>query len=676
VKQFLGFAIPGVPFGCTYALFAIGLILTYQGTGVFSFAFAAQAYASAFVFSILTLNEHWPVWLAFLVSVVVLAPAIGLAFDYFLFRHIPNTNGMAKLVTSIGLLVGIPSLLTVIFTNQPFYGVPSILFNPNNVYFHLFGLHEVPLNGTFLSTVLVTAVVLLAMVVLMRFTNLGLKMRATVENRRLVQLDGINSNRVVAYAWAISSLLAGLAGVLLAPQFAQLEPENYITLMVAAFAAAAWGVLRSMPIAALVAIGLGVVEFTAQGYLPTGGILYDSVLPVLPVIALVAALLFVPGMRSLDDTRDPLASVNAPTPPTAAASRTPTMDKIIRVTWYVVLVAFTVSMLTWMPRTWEGVFNQGIAFSVIFLSITLITGMGGHLSLAQATLAGIGAFTAGQLARHFGLSLLVGGIVGAGLAAAVAVILALVSLRLKGLGLTLMTLAAALVFDQAVFSRTAINGGQSGLSLQSKWAGLGIFNPNGHSLFIVGMVVLIVVTLAILQLRKGTIAHYLGAMRGSETAAAGIGINLTWLRVLIFALSGAVAAIGGTIYSLYQTNVNANSFNYELSLVFVVVVVITGVSTVEGAIAAGVGLTIIEQLVTYLPGRFGGESLVFMLFAFGALTYASHPEGVLEFEKRTWTARFERVFLTKEVAPSVAPSRDDPTGHRSSLPASGAGFHH
>ena len=95
------------------------------------------------------------------------------------------------MVTSIGLLVGIPSLLTVIFTNQPFYGVPSILFNPNNVYFHLFGLHEVPLNGIFLSTVLVTAVVLLAMVVLMRFTNLGLKMRATVENRRLVQLDGI-----------------------------------------------------------------------------------------------------------------------------------------------------------------------------------------------------------------------------------------------------------------------------------------------------------------------------------------------------------------------------------------------------------------------------------------------------------------------------------------------------
>ena len=140
MEQFLGFAIPGVPYGCTYALFAIGLILTYQATGVFNFAFAAQAYTSAFVFTILTQNDHWPVWLAFIVSVVVLAPPLGLAFDYFLFRRIPNTNAMAKLVTGIGLLVGIPSLLTVIFTNHPIYGVPSILFNPNDVYFHLFGL--------------------------------------------------------------------------------------------------------------------------------------------------------------------------------------------------------------------------------------------------------------------------------------------------------------------------------------------------------------------------------------------------------------------------------------------------------------------------------------------------------------------------------------------------------
>jgi hypothetical protein len=136
-----------------------------------------------------------------------------------------------------------------------------------------------------------------------------------------------------------------------------------------------------------------------------------------------------------------------------------------------------------------------------------------------------------------------------------------------------------------------------------------------------------------------------------------------------------VAGIGGTIYSLFQTNVNANSFNAELSLVFVVVVVTTGVSTVEGAIQAGIGLTVIEQLVTYLPGRFGGNSLVFVLFAFGALTYASHPEGVLEFQKLTWTTRFDRLFFTKGSPPGLAAARDGGPSPGTALPATGVGPH-
>ena len=123
------------------------------------------------------------------------------------------------------------------------------------------------------------------------------------------------------------------------------------------------------------------------------------------------------------------------------------------------LAAFIVSMLTWMPKTWENVFNAGLAFSVIFLSITLITGMGGQLSLCQAILAGVGAFTAAQLANHLGLNLLLGGLVGAVAAGVVAVVLALASLRLRGLGLALMTIAAALFFDNAVFPQLSISNG-------------------------------------------------------------------------------------------------------------------------------------------------------------------------------------------------------------------------
>src|SRR5208282_5244932 len=161
----------------------------------------------------------------------------------------------------------------------------------------------------------------------------------------------------------------------------------------------------------------------------------------LPFLVLMAALLIVPGLRRLDRTKDPMTSIDPPTPPTIASTRAPQLDRVVKILWYVLLAAFVVSMLTWLPTTWENVFNAGLVYSIIFLSITLITGMGGQLSLAQATLAGVGAFTSAQLANHLGLSFFVGGLVGALVGAAVATVLALASVRLRGLGLALLTVA-------------------------------------------------------------------------------------------------------------------------------------------------------------------------------------------------------------------------------------------
>ena len=163
MEQFLGYAIPGIPYGCVYAIVAVGLVLTYQTTGVFNFAFGAQAFMSAYVFAILTQNENFPVWAAFLLSVVVLAPAFGLLLDRFLFRRIPNTNTTAKLITALTLLVGIPALLPVLLGNENFYDVAPILFNPDNVYLRLAGY---PVNGDDLSAIVVVVMVLLALVAL------------------------------------------------------------------------------------------------------------------------------------------------------------------------------------------------------------------------------------------------------------------------------------------------------------------------------------------------------------------------------------------------------------------------------------------------------------------------------------------------------------------------------
>ena len=288
MEQFVGFALPGVPYGCTYALVAICLVLTYQATGVFNFAFGAQAFASAFVFTYLTQLHNWSGFEAFLVSVVLMGPVVGYAFDRLLFRNIANSNSVAKMVCSLALLVGIPSLLPVIFGPQNLDATATILpfFNPNVVYFDLWGT---PINGIYLSSISVTVVVLVLLTILLRYTSLGLQMRAAVESRRLVQLDGVNANGVVAVAWIVSSFMASLAGVLLAPVFGAFNQDDYITLTVTAIAAAAWALLRSIPIAAGVGLLIGVATTVLQGYIPPNSFWNAAVVPALPFVIIIAA---------------------------------------------------------------------------------------------------------------------------------------------------------------------------------------------------------------------------------------------------------------------------------------------------------------------------------------------------------------------------------------------------
>jgi branched-subunit amino acid ABC-type transport system permease component len=641
VGQFLSYAIPGIPYGCTFAIVAVGLVLTYQATGVFNFAFGAQAYVSAYVYALLT--EHgMNRFGAFAVSVLLLAPLLGLLFDRLLFSRIARANVTAKIVSALGLFVGLPSLLAVVFGSATRYAPPSVLFNPATVYFHV---GSTPINGIELATVIVTVVVVVALMVLLRYTAYGLKMRAAVESGRLLELDGVNASAVVSSAWMISSLLAGLAGVLLAPQYPTVSSNTYAVLLVAAIAAAALGALRSIPLALVGGIALGVVEGLASGYFAPGSILHTGLLPAIPFLALVFLLLFLPGMRSLDEPNDPLSSVDPPIPPSITTTRSRDIDRVVRVGRWALAIFFVFSVLTWVPGNWVFTLSTGIALSTIFLSITLITGMGGQLSLCQATFAGIGAFAAGQLALHAGLPILLGAVTGALLAAVIGAVAALPALRLRGLPLALLTLSFALLADYVAFPPSWAGGPVTGLNVPRPQIGpINFATSSTRAFFLLALVMLVLASTVVLLIQRGTLGRFLGAMRGSPVGAASIGINLSWTKVLLFALSAGLAGLGGAVYGSLQQVVTPVDFNYEFSLIFVVVVVTTGVNTVEGAIQAGIGFVVIQQLLSYLPGRAGSGSLTVLLFALGALTYARHPEGVVEYQKRIWTERFEGLF--------------------------------
>lgn len=639
MSNFLNYALPGIPYGCDFALIAVGLVITFRATGVFNLAFGAQAFAAAFVFDLLVRSQGLPVWAAFVVSVLIISPALGLALDRFLFRHIPTASTTAKVVSAVGLLIAIPQTLPILFGTSTRLNPPNLWLNPNTIEFHVF---STPVNGGEVSTMVITVAVVVGIVAMFKWTAIGLEMRAVVESRRLSQLQGIDAPRVAATAWALSSTLAGLAGVLMLPLTAELIPQDplqFTALLVAGLTAAAIATMRSVPIAFLAAIALGVVEHVIEGYVPSGT-LHQAVVPAFPFVVLVAALLFNRGLRTLELNTDPLSGVDPPPAPPSMSLRDPRLVVPMRWGWRLVLAAFVVSALTWVPDFWVTSLAQGIVLSIVFLSVTLITGMSGQLSLCQASFAGIGAFTAGQLAVHSGMSVLVGALLGAVIAAAAGGLIAVLSVRISGLLLTLVTLSFALFADQFLFQYSWSGGGLAGVNVPRPKIGPIDF-ASDRTFLLLGLVVLALVMGLVVLVQRGTTGRFLAAMRGSPVGAASLGISLTRAKVVVFLLSAGVAGLGGALYgSLYQT-VSAQTFVYAYSLVFAVAVITTGSRTVEGAVQAGMGYAVIQLvLVTYLPTRIAGIEPV--LFAVGAMTYAQHPEGIVEFQKARWMARVSR----------------------------------
>src|SRR5680860_365147 len=293
-------------------------------------------------------------------------------------------------------------------------------------------------------------------------------------------------------------------------------------------------------------------------------------------------------------------------------------------------------MAAWVKISsyWLLIFTQAAIFATIFLSITVITGMGGQVSLSQATFAGIGAFATAQIVDTWGLGVLPTLLVGAALAAAVGALLAIPALRLGGVFLSLATLAFALMFESVFVPLDWVGGGIRPLRVPRP-AGLN----DDKMFFLFCVLVLAAVAGLVVLIRKGTTGRFLDALRGSDVAAQSIGINPARARILAFAVSAGIAGLGGGLLATQKGIAQPADFGFFFSLFFVVVVVTLGARTVEGAISAGLGIMLMPEILKWAGLS---PSWQFVLFGLGAITYARHPEGVLESNKRRSLAFVER----------------------------------
>ena len=650
MTDLVGYVIRGIPFGCVFALVAIGLVLTYKTSGVFNLAFAAQAYASAAVYYELRVNDGWSNLPAFLVAVVVVAPLLGLVLDRFLFRYLRTASTVSKLVVSLGLLVAIPEIVNLWFGSANAFSPPTIW--PSQFAIYRFGSYAI--DGNEAATMIATVVTVVGLTLLLRYSTIGLRMRAVVESPRMTALVGINADQVSGFAWMLSSLFAGLAGVLLAPLFDQLSSSNFIVLLVAAIAAAAFARLTSIPLALLGGLALGILQGILAGYLPLNSVLATGLRPSLPFVALFLLLIFWPGLRRKRELTDPLAGVDPPPPGLAAELRGRGLTIAVRSLGVVVVLAGLGVALFALDSFWVLIVTEAVVFGVIFLSITVITGMAGQISLCQAAFAAVGGFTTSQLVHNAGMPVLLTAAIGTVFAAIVGAVLAIPVLRLSGIYLALATLAFALMFDS--------------IFVPLKWVGGGLLPPTvprpsflagDHAFFLFSVAILIVAGTVVILVRRGVSGKFLQALHGSETASASLGINATRSRIVAFALSAGIAGLGGSLLAMLQGQANyAANFTPFAGLFWLVLVVTIGCQTVEGAVQAGLAFALIPQLFQQLGIPLEYQ---YILFGLGALTYARNPEGILEAAKRKQLTAIQRALDRRRRRVEPGPVRDTST---------------
>ena len=653
----------GTPPGAVYALIALGFVLTYKTSGVFNLAFGAQAYVSAALYFALHVDRGWPAFPAFVVSVVLFAPALGLVLERAIFRHLRSSSAVAKLVITIGLSLAIPNLFNLIagplLDFAPGVGQTPQGVAPDgaSVFYDPFGVYALSRNE--LLAVVAATVSALALAAVFRWTAIGLRMRAVVESPRMVELNGIKADRVSAFAWALSSFFAGLAGVLIAPRFNTLAPQEFLNIVVVAIAAAAIGRLVSLPGALFGGLGLGILIALTDTFVPRWvdsapwlAPLTDNVAPALPFIVLFGILVFWPAIRESREAADPMAGVEPPPPALAALDRSRTLTIATRASgvFFFAVVGFV--LLAEGDSFWVLLVTQAVILSTIFLSITVITGMAGQISLCQGTFAAIGGFTVFQLVDRYDLSVLAGAAIGAVVAGVIAALLSIPVLRLGGIWVAIATLAFAYFFDAVLVRQSFVGGGDTSL-LQGTRVPRPTLGPwdlaDDKAFLVLAVVVFVVVAGAVTLVRGGTTGRTLAALRGSPLAAEAIGISPARARFVAFALSGFIAGLGGALLAIHEENVNyPKNFTPFATLFWLVLVVSLGSRTIEGAGNAGAAFALFDAII--LKGALIGWILRsedripeffpispdwrFVLFGLTAVQFARHPEGMVEAGKR------------------------------------------
>jgi branched-chain amino acid transport system permease protein len=606
VLEFLQIAIGGLVVGSIYAAIALGFSLVYRVTGAINLSQGGFALVAAMIGYTFGVAWGWPLVVA-IPAAVVATVIIGVSLAAFTFvpalTRLSNAN---VLMLTAGILTMIEGFSLVVWGSQPYAMPPFSGERPL-----AFGAILIPTQAFWVFGA--TALCIVALWFLIARTKLGKALRACAENPSAASLMGIDVPRMTLLSFGLATLIAAISGVIVAPT-TSLQFDTGRLFTISGFVAAAIGGIASFPGAVIGGLFLGLVTQLSTAYISS---LFSSAISLL---ILLVVLIWRPqglvsvGVGRRQDTRDEVKAAGH-------AANLPA-----HLAWPLAGFAVIVAAVIPLVITDNGVMSGLVIAAILFMTLMgldVLMGYAGQVSLGQAGFMAIGGYTSGYLAINYEIEPVLSILAGIGVSLLCALVLSVVTLRLRGIYLALATLAFGLLIDSCAVGFLDITGGPSGLvGIPSFSVGSFTFASPRAMYYLVLALDLIILIGLVGAMRSG-FGRALKAIRSDQMAAAALGINTVRYKLAAFLISVTLASLAGSLYAFFFNFLAPEMVGTSRSLELVAMLIIGGESTLVGGLFGALMLTLLPVIFAPLA--------IYKTFASGALLVSSFlylPQGI------------------------------------------------
>lgn len=560
MNEVIRFALLGLGVGALYAFASQGLIIIFRGTGVLNFSLGATGIAGVFLQYELQYEHGHNFWVATFFG-VLLSTVLGVLTHWVVLRPLQRkrASNLIQLLATLGVLILVQAGVVIRYGSKP-RQVPSMLPTSRVT---LYG--EVSITVDRLILLAIGSASAFVLWLIYRSSRFGLETEAVSESERSAAAVGVSPNKVAVLNWGLGSAAACIGGILVVPVMT-LQVTAMTSLVLAALAAALVADFKSFPIATAAGYVLGMGQTLIGRFWDQQGAGQS-----LPFLIIIAMLVF--KGRSIP-TRDHYLR------------RLPAIGNgRMSWDWTIFLTGAVVFIMLTKDTKWIDALTVTLCAAIVLLSIVVVTGYAGQLSLAQYAMAGFGAWVAGRLVAVFQIPFLLALVAGVAAAVPLGMLFALPAVRTRGINLAIVTLGLGTAIELMLFNNGAFTGGIYGTPVGDPslfgFQISSIRHPARYGIFVLAMAVLSVVVVA--NVRRGRSGRRLIAVRTNERAAAALGINIVAAKLFAFAFASALAALGGILIAFRLTSVSYQSFTNFTSITYAGLSLVGGVGHLLGA---------------------------------------------------------------------------------------------